>query len=177
MTQNTVKDKQKGAALIISLFMLLILTVLGVTSMRTTILEERMVGNERDRAVALQAAESALRDAESEITALLYRDGFTLPWQKDDPAKEDDPFDSSKWTDAESKTAPNPIITTGGLARLKMTQLNTDNTRDGSLNAFGYDGGAVSPGITNYRVTGRGLGGDVNAEIILQAYVGARIRQ
>ncbi len=56
--------RQSGAALIFGLIMLLIMTLIGVTSMGTSNLEEKMAGNTRDRVVAFQAAESALREAE-----------------------------------------------------------------------------------------------------------------
>lgn len=49
--------------------MLLLLTIIGVAGIQTTLLEERMAGNMRDRNLAFQAAESALRDAESDITS------------------------------------------------------------------------------------------------------------
>lgn len=55
---------QNGAALIISLIFLLLMTLIGVTSMQTTTLEERMAGNTRDRNLALQAAEAGLRQGE-----------------------------------------------------------------------------------------------------------------
>lgn len=55
---------QRGATLVIALVMLLILTLLGTTAMQSTTLEERMAGNTRDRNVAFQAAEAALREAE-----------------------------------------------------------------------------------------------------------------
>jgi type IV pilus assembly protein PilX len=54
----------RGAALIISLVLLVVLTVLGVASMQGTILQERMAGNFRESNAALQAAEAALRAAE-----------------------------------------------------------------------------------------------------------------
>jgi len=58
---------QSGAVLPISLVMLLLLTVIGVTGSQMTGLEEKMAGNMRDRNIAFQAAESALRDAEQDI--------------------------------------------------------------------------------------------------------------
>jgi type IV pilus assembly protein PilX len=58
---------QRGASLIIVLLFLVMLSVLGITEVRTSSLEEKMTGNERDRQVAFEAAESALRDAEREI--------------------------------------------------------------------------------------------------------------
>lgn len=59
---------QSGAVLIISLIMLLLLTLIGTTAMQTSSLEEKMAGNMRDRDIAFQAAESALRDAANDLT-------------------------------------------------------------------------------------------------------------
>jgi len=55
---------QDGFALITSLMFLVILTVLAVSAMGTNSAEEKMLGFSRDRQIALQAAEAALRDAE-----------------------------------------------------------------------------------------------------------------
>lgn len=56
---------QAGAVLVISLIFLLLMTIIGVTTMQTTTLQERMAGNTRDMNLALQSAESALRDGEN----------------------------------------------------------------------------------------------------------------
>ncbi len=56
--------QQSGIALVIALVFLLVLTILGVTAMQTSTLQERMSGNVRDRNLAFQFAEEALRDAE-----------------------------------------------------------------------------------------------------------------
>ncbi|VAW91556.1 hypothetical protein MNBD_GAMMA21-1084 [hydrothermal vent metagenome] len=55
---------QTGSALIVSLSILLVLTILGVSSLRTTSLEEKMAGNSRDAQTAFEAAEAALREGE-----------------------------------------------------------------------------------------------------------------
>lgn len=57
------RHRQSGAVLVVALLFLLIITMLGVTSMQSTTAEERMSGNARDQNNALQAAEAALRDA------------------------------------------------------------------------------------------------------------------
>lgn len=59
--------KERGFVLIVGMLFLIVLTVLVLSMMRTSMLEERMAGNNRDWNVAFQAAESALRDAEREI--------------------------------------------------------------------------------------------------------------
>jgi type IV pilus assembly protein PilX len=60
-------SKQRGTALIIAMLFLVILGMLGVTTMTSTTLEERMAGNTRDRDIAMAAAEAALRDAERDL--------------------------------------------------------------------------------------------------------------
>ena len=59
-----VAHRERGAALVIALIMLLVLTVLGTATARMTLLQERMTGNTQDRRVAFQAAEAALREGE-----------------------------------------------------------------------------------------------------------------
>lgn len=59
--------RQRGVALITGLIFLVVLTLISVTAARMSSLEERMSGNMRDRSLAMQAAEMALRDAERDI--------------------------------------------------------------------------------------------------------------
>ena len=56
--------KQYGVVLIISLVLLFTLTLIAVSSMGTSRLEQQMTANMRDRQIAFQAAETALRDGE-----------------------------------------------------------------------------------------------------------------
>lgn len=58
-------SRQQGAVLVVSLLILLVMTVLGVAAMGTTTLQERMSNNNRQQQVAFQAAEAALRAAET----------------------------------------------------------------------------------------------------------------
>lgn len=56
---------QRGAALIIALVILVVITLLGVASLRSVVLEEKMVSNHFDRSLAFQAAEAGLRAGEA----------------------------------------------------------------------------------------------------------------
>jgi len=69
------KNKQKGAVLIVSMIMLLLLTLLAVSSMNTTIMEEKITSNYKDKNTAFQAAEAALRNGETYL-----RDITPIPW-------------------------------------------------------------------------------------------------
>lgn len=58
------KCSQCGSVLIVSLVFLLLMTIVGVSAMNMTNLEERMASNFRDHDLAFQAAEAALLEAE-----------------------------------------------------------------------------------------------------------------
>jgi type IV pilus assembly protein PilX len=158
---------QHGATLIIGLIMLLLLTLIGVAGIRDTTLQERMVGGERDRALAQQAAESALRIAEKTlpptpaIVALtstqLLRGGLseTAYWQK-----------TTSWAGAVTVTG---LPTASGLAEspkyvIEKMPLSYSGI-DGTVNAGSV--GATET-VVDYRITARGVGSTTDAVVILQ---------
>lgn len=55
----------RGATLVVVLILLLVMTLLGLASLRNTILEERMSSNLLDRSLGFQVAEAGLREAEA----------------------------------------------------------------------------------------------------------------
>ncbi|MFY2765413.1 pilus assembly PilX family protein [Arenimonas sp. MALMAid1274] len=57
--------RQKGVALLIVLILLLVMTLLGLASLRGSLMEERMSSSVYDRGIGFQAAEAALREAEA----------------------------------------------------------------------------------------------------------------
>ena len=67
------RNTASGAVLILGLVVLLVITMLGITGMRTTVMQERMAGNLRQNNTALQAAEAALQ------AGLSYIENQTAP--------------------------------------------------------------------------------------------------
>jgi type IV pilus assembly protein PilX len=61
--------KQQGVALVVSLLLLLAITLLAVSNMKRTTVQEQMTGNLYDRQLALQQAEAALLVAERLLAA------------------------------------------------------------------------------------------------------------
>jgi len=53
-------SQQSGAALIVGLLILLLMTIIGLSSIRNVTLEEQMVANSQYKAISFQAAETAL---------------------------------------------------------------------------------------------------------------------
>ncbi|SIP94910.1 pilus assembly PilX family protein [Solilutibacter tolerans] len=61
------RNRQSGAALAVVLILLIVVTLIGLASLRGTLLQERMSASAFDRSVAFQQAESALRAGEAVV--------------------------------------------------------------------------------------------------------------
>jgi type IV pilus assembly protein PilX len=123
------KASQRGAILIVSLLMLLVMTLIGVTAVSTTTLQEKMAGNNRQRQLAFQAASSALRGAETWLetnitTVAAFETTFSgtpdeLYWLRAPKppspvrAVAMDIYDSSVWAVGNSQQAANPVASGG----------------------------------------------------------------
>jgi type IV pilus assembly protein PilX len=79
------QHSQSGVTLIISLVLLLLLTLIAVSSMKTTGLQEKMAGNDRDRSLAFQAAEAALLAGELKIESVRVTNGTISTFCNDAP--------------------------------------------------------------------------------------------
>lgn len=69
---------QRGAILVVSLLLLLVMTVLALTASQATRMQERMAGNARDLDLAFQAGEAGLRAAETRIDGRVAPKGLSL---------------------------------------------------------------------------------------------------
>jgi type IV pilus assembly protein PilX len=61
------KKQQRGASLIISLLMLIVVLLLSISLTTISLQSEKAARSDRDRQIALMAAEAALKDAEMDI--------------------------------------------------------------------------------------------------------------
>lgn len=61
------RKNQRGVTLVVVLLLLLVVTILGLTAMRGTVMQERMSGNSASRATAFQLAEGVLREVEGDL--------------------------------------------------------------------------------------------------------------
>lgn len=164
--------RESGMALITGLILMVILTLITIAAMRTTTLEELMARNARDRDLAFQAAEAALRAGEQTLTgavlpAFAVNTGYTP--RIINPANS--AIDGSRpeyWTSTHNWTAQSVAIgwqPTGTSAppRFVVEQMQTGAATGGGL---GF-GALTDQGV--YRVTARGVGGSANTVVILQA--------
>ncbi len=174
-TVNIVGRKQTGVALFISLVLLLILTIIGVSAVQTTSLEVRMSRNEHDTLLAFQAAESALRDAEVQLEGVANTAAFNGTnglYPIADLGLDDVWEDANVWTGANSVVTANDIDGTAADARYIIEYLGAV-VREENAHQQGdpYAEGGVDR-IEIFRITARGVGGTANSTVLLQTTYG-----
>ena len=187
----TSRKRQRGAVLIVALLFLVILTMLGVTAMTGSTMEQRMAGNSRDVAVALQAAEAAMRDARRDINTMVLAGGAGR-----NPSIHISQFGDGTGSDngtcsAVAKGLCRPALYSRVPAALLPPALNIDaqtyavyGQYSGAPQILGvanqprylieifclpqHGAGLGSPPCKFYRITARGYGGNPNSQVTLQ---------
>lgn len=171
-------SKQAGVALFISLVMLLVLTIAGVSAVQTTSLEERMARNTHDRLIAFQAAESALREAEGFLlnnvnTTALFTNGGTNGMWTTAPFDTEERWKGDIWDvgSAQSVEVAAAIIDVAEQPRFIVEWLATvERPENSAMLGSSYE--ALFDRIEVFRITARGVGGSVNARVMLQSHFG-----
>ena len=153
---------------------LLVLTVIGVAAMQNTSLEEKMAGNVKDRNLAFQNAESAIREAETfidNVITLAVFDGANGLYGEAD--LEPDFTVNSTWTSSSSNVQSDADYGAYAAPRYFIKQFQTVAGVEGSLNLSGYGDNKGGGDVTIFNITARGTGGGADsAEVILRSYYG-----
>jgi len=167
----------RGIALLSCLLMLLLMTLLAVSAMQNNLMQERMTGNVRDRQVALQAAEAALREAEELLAAgpaLVFGNAHGLWQPAADPAM--DRWQGVDWarggTDTREISAGLDVF--AGLSRppaFIIEQIPPDP--HGGHGSEPGEGTAVASQPQLYRITASGWGGRESSHVVVQSVYGA----
>lgn len=172
--------KNTGVALFISLVLLLVLTILGVSVVQTTSLEIRMARNEHDTLLAFEAAESALRDAEVALEAttstFAYNDaGAGGLWDSPELTDNNRWEDAAVWSDGRTIVAGTAINAVAGQQQPRymiehLATVQRDENAYQQDNQYNVSGTADSVDV--FRVTAQGFGGSPNARVMLQTTYG-----
>ncbi len=182
MTTLNTRNNERGVVLFMSLVMLLILTILGLSSVQTTSLQERMSRNARDTNLAFQAAESALRDGEDLVEGLVALTPFDAG--TNGYYYENGPGVSPNWrdvswaeaapTDGNFLAADTAIAGVAGQPKYIVEHVMAVISDADALNLdnIGQDTGSGRTQI--FRVTAYGVGGTQTARVMLQATYGKR---
>jgi type IV pilus assembly protein PilX len=175
-TRRSSAGRQRGAILVTSLLLLLVLTIIGITAMQMTRMQERMAGNTRDMNLAFQGAEATLRDGETLIRGQVARpeNCSAAPcdfWEEDAAAVTQLADRAGAWWTAnalEYEPDGNRVAVSQDVAELAEDPRFV-------VQAIGWVpdsltmGHEVQPGRDFYQVTGRSTGGSGNATAVLQS--------
>ena len=171
------KTTQQGAVLTISMIFLVILTLLGVSSMRSTVLEEKMAGNYKSCQVAFQSAEAAMRSGEAWIQSQTERPPTSASDQigsnvwnlnASSPVVDQpnwwDQVDSSWWENSNNATTYTDVIK-GTAAVPAYVREEQTFIKDSLTMGIPSD----NAGRVFYRITARGVGATGQTKSILQS--------
>lgn len=167
---------QRGSALIVSLVFLLVMTLIGVAAMQGTTQQESMASNARQRNLAFQSAEAALRAGEvilqNATLPIFNNTGANLGLRQPVIPTTDV---SAFWLDvycwvartgcasAESQAYPGTLAEISAPPRYVIEELPRVTLPGGSVKL------GPLPDVGFYRVTARSLGGVADAVVILQS--------
>jgi type IV pilus assembly protein PilX len=166
--------QQQGAVLIIGLIMLLLLTVIGMSSIRGTDLQERMAGNARDHNLAFQATEAAVRSAENYLSgASIVRyqlvNGSYQGYQKDlTGSKPPMLWSAEEWKTGTVTLANKTLVGISEQPKYLIEQLEV------TISPGNYGSAVDQQSVDSmaerevYRITARGLGGTKDSEALIQ---------
>lgn len=166
--------RQNGAVLVVSLILLLVVTMIAVSSMQGTMLEEKMAGNTLDRNLAFQSAESAIREAEIGIEAVASLgnlDGTAGLFGLTDA--EPEATYATTWSDANNHVVTNASYGAYQAPQYFIKHFTTVVGTEGALNMSGYGDNKGSGDVSVFKITARGTGGNADsAEVILRTHYG-----
>ena len=169
---------QHGAALITGLIFLVVLTLISLSAIKSTSLEERMAGNARDQDVAFEAAEAGIRDAMGSLAGLSPSSAFAAGCSAglclNDPVTP--VWTSVVWSSSQTKAYTGTALTFNGSTTLPNQPRYIIELMPGTVPAFGSSA-TVGKGLTSgaqltpYRITARGWGITGQTQATVQATV------
>ncbi len=171
---------QSGTALITSLVMLLIMTMIGIGSLKNTLLQEKMAGNVWDTGAAFQATEISLRDAENFIETLATPSVFTVTPTPtgilSSNASEFNYLDTTAWNTS-SALQSNGEFNAVEHPPFHVIKHVKDTSGPGGNNSImvrGYDDVTAGTNVSVFKITAKGSGRTDSARSILQTYYAKR---
>ena len=171
MKKITMNTKQDGAALLVCLIILVLVTLIGLTTMKSATLQEKMSGGNSDKSLAFQAAEMTLRDVEQHIRANISSvSGFAAGCAAGlclAPTNGSSMADTVDWDSAGAATygAASGAAAIGGVARQPKYIIELLSEMPPPL---GYSVKAASTG-TAYRITALAYGRQEATRVMLQS--------
>ena len=171
------QGRQSGAVLVLGLILLLVLTLIGVSTMQNSVFDEKMAGNAKDRNFAFQAAESALREGElwlkdNDIEPLETTTGAYGVWRLGSPGTGNWWEDAGgPWSDGDPGVTTSSGIDGVSAQPQRIIELSEYDTGQSHLGRGQTQAQSV---LALYRVTTKATGGTEQAVVQLQSIYSRR---
>jgi type IV pilus assembly protein PilX len=166
---NSGPVKQRGVSLIVALVILVVLTLIGVSSMNTAIVELKMAGSAQQQGIALNRADELLRVGEEDVLAIVT-----------DPAA----FNFNTAGDGYYLQADNINVYNVDWAGQGLTSIEGDTSDDvyvieymgaqpipGASQKVGTDGRIIGGAVHTNRITSRSVASKNALRLVQSIYV------
>ena len=170
----TTMRTQAGATLAIALLLLMVITLLGVSAIQVSQLEEKMSSNLQDKLLSFTAAETALRAGEQWILAQtsepeVYTTCPAFPCVHEQYILTHIPDQTAAWWQTNSAAYNGTLSDVASPPRylIEFLQFIPDSPVIGSSST-------KSTGVYFYQITARGTGGTDTAVSLLQTTIARR---
>lgn len=198
MTMNN-PGRQHGAALAVGLILLLIITLMGYTGMKGTMLQEKMAAGLHNRSLANAGANSALRAGEDYLYNLVENTNGVIPEgtpdgvlqgiysrlvSSTDPASDLNPilvdFKKRNWSHSNGVAHSFDFASVNNNGALYQSPEYIieeiagitgalDNTQNWGNVGGGSGGGSAGANLRNYLITGKSMSGDGKTISLVQS--------
>ncbi len=168
------RSQQNGAVLLISLIILLVLSILAISGMQGSVMQERMAGAQSEGISALEAAEDGVRVGELWVRnyalTLSSFDGTGGLYDiRVESERAPSPYDETTW-DAANVKSGNAV---GGVTPVFFVEyqglgFSEDQLADGMIGGYNHESGSAN--IHAFRLVARAEGPSGRARRMIEVY-------
>lgn len=163
--------RQSGAVLVVSLMILVLLTLLGLTAIQASTVQERIAGNTRNLDLAFQAAEAALREAEDRLDnpSVPLTNGSVAGWYRWNNTVAPPTWATPTiWADTSKSRMTYALGSDQGWAVAAAPQFAIEELPPMPDLGGSLDGSAAMSEDVMFRVSAHAVGANANTVVILQ---------
>lgn len=154
-------QRERGSALLLALILLLVLSLLAISGMEGSLMQERMSTAQREGVMALEIAESGARDAEKwiedNVVTLTDFDGSDGLYNATDDEDQHAPdiYDTSVWDDNSQTRTADPVdgVTPRYFVEYMGEGFTPPQRTDGNIGGYRHDSGGGN--VQSFRVVVR----------------------
>lgn len=164
--------KQQGAALLVAVIMLMVITILVVYGSQSLLTEQKVASNQNDKAIAFQLAELALKTGEGYVTTSKPTTGFSDACASGLCTTSEVAGGTNAWERANVFTGTYTSMVSRQCTSCTIGFSVSQQPRYivELINSNYTDPVTGNAGVALYRITARAWGRSLNTQVTLQSY-------